>query len=265
MGSNAVIAPEEKSSSEKRITDAVILMAGLGSRLRSSGEKIPKPLIQIAGRAVFSYTIDALQRAGVETVHVVTGYNREALLTGLKPLIPSEMKLHAIHNSEWKKQNGISVLATKPYLRAPFLLMMGDHLFGPLIVDLAIQDADLSLLNVAVDRKLDAIFDLDDAMKIKTNRDRVTEIGKDLKDYDAIDTGLFVCPSEIFDYLEKAKHGDDCSLADGVRAMAADGKVRAIDIGDAWWQDIDTPEMLTAAEKVLSGSRHRFTTGAAAP
>jgi choline kinase len=104
---------------------------------------------------------------------------------------------------------------------------------------------------VAVDRKINAIFDLGDAMKVKTNGDRVVAIGKDLQDYDAIDTGLFVCPPEVFTYLEQAKRDGDCSLADGVRAMAADGKVRAIDIGDAWWQDIDTPEMLAQAEKVV--------------
>ena len=248
-----------------KITDAVILMAGLGSRLQVSGQNIPKPLIHIAGRAVFSYAVDALERAGIQSLYVITGYNREALVAGLKPLIPAGMKLHPIHNPEWKKQNGVSVLAAKPHLRAPFLLMMGDHLLGPLIVDLAIRESDLSVLNVAVDRKLDAIFDLDDAMKIKASGDRVTAIGKDLKDYDAIDTGLFVCPPGIFDYLEKTKRGDDCSLADGVRAMAGDGKVRLIDIGDAWWQDIDTPEMLAEAEKVLRGSRHRFTSGPAAP
>jgi len=240
---------------KKPISDAVILMAGSGSRLRSTAHNVPKPLIQIAGRAVFSYTIEALQRAGVETVHVVTGYNSEALLTGLKPLIPAEMELHAIYNSEWQKQNGVSVLAAKPYLHAPFLLMMGDHLFGPLIVNLVIQNADLSLLNVAVDRKLDAIFDLADAMKIKTNEDRVISIGKDLKDYDAIDTGLFVCPPGSFDYLEKAKRGEDCSLADGVRAMATDGKARAIDIGDAWWQDIDSPETLKHARRLIVAKR----------
>jgi 1L-myo-inositol 1-phosphate cytidylyltransferase len=255
---------QAKSASEKKITDAVILMAGLGSRLRSSGETVPKPLIQIAGRAVFSYAIDALQRAGIETLHVVTGFNGDALLAGLKPLIPAGMKLHPIHNREWQKQNGISVLAAKSHVRRPFLLTMGDHLFGPLIVDIAIRDAKFSLLNVAVDRKLDAVLDLSDAMKIKTNQDRVVAIGKDLKDYDAIDTGLFVCPIEIFEYLERAKSGSsgrDCSLADGVRAMAEDGKVRVIDIGDGWWQDIDTADMLAAAERVLGGSRHCFTPG----
>jgi 1L-myo-inositol 1-phosphate cytidylyltransferase len=248
------------------IKDAVILMAGIGSRLRSSAENGPKPLIQVAGRAVFSYTIDALQRAEVENLYVITGYNSELLLAGLKPLVPTSMKLRAIHNPEWQKQNGVSVLAARAHLSSLFLLMMGDHLFGPLLIDLAIRESDLSLLNVAVDRKLDAIFDLADAMKIKTNGNRVVSIGKDLKHYDAIDTGLFVCPTEIFDYLERAKsrgRGSDCSLADGVRAMAVDGKVRAIDIGDAWWQDIDTPEMLAAAEKALGGSRHRFTPGPA--
>jgi 1L-myo-inositol 1-phosphate cytidylyltransferase len=251
-----------------KITDAVILMAGLGSRLQSTGQNIPKPLIQIAGRAVFSYTIDALERAGIQNLYVITGHNSEALVAGLKPLIPAGMKLLPIHNREWQKQNGVSVLAAKPHIREPFLLTMGDHLFGPLIVELAIADSDLNRLNVAADRKLDAIFDLADAMKIKTKGDHVAAIGKELDDYDAIDTGLFVCSTDIFDYLERARArsgGNDCSLAAGVREMAADGKVRVIDIGHAWWQDIDTPEMLAAAEKVLGGSRPRFTPGPAAP
>lgn len=199
-------------------------------------------------------------------MHAITGYNSEPLLTGLKSLVPPSMTLRPIHNPEWRKQNGVSVLAAKPHLRSPFLLLMGDHLFGPAIVDLLIRESDVNLLNVAVDRKLDAIFDLDDAMKVKTKGDLVEAIGKDLAGYDAIDTGAFACPVSFFDYLERAKAagGGDCGLADGVRAMAADGKVRAIDIGEAWWQDIDTPEMLAEAERVL-GSGRLFTAGPAAP
>jgi choline kinase len=105
---------------KKPISDAVILMAGSGSRLVAGGHVLPKPLIQIAGRAVFSYMIDALQQAGIETVHVVTGRNSDALLKGLEPLIPAEMKLHPIHNPEWQKQNGISVLAARLHVPAPF-------------------------------------------------------------------------------------------------------------------------------------------------
>ncbi len=250
---------------KKPISDAVILMAGSGSRLVAGGHILPKPLIQIAGRAVFSYMIEALQRAGIETLHVVTGFNSEALLKGLEPLIPAEMKLHPIHNPEWQKQNGISVLAARSHVSSPFFLTMGDHLFKPSIVDLLLSEAKPTELNVAIDRKLNSIFDLEDAMKVQTCGDRIVRIGKDLRDYDAIDTGGFVCPLSFFDYLELAKRAGNCSLADGVGAMAKDGKVLAIDIGDAWWQDVDTPEMLAAAEKILGGSHHFLTPGPAAP
>jgi 1L-myo-inositol 1-phosphate cytidylyltransferase len=238
-----------------RIREAVILTAGTGSRLRVVANNLPKPLIEIAGRPVFSYTIEALEKAGIETVYVVTGSNSNTLLAGVKRLVPSQMRLHPIHNSDWQKQNGISVLAAAPHVRSPFVLTMGDHLFDPAIVDLLIRNADLGATNLAVDRKLDSIFDLADAMKIKTKQDRVVTIGKNLTDYDAIDTGLFVCSLEIFEYLEQAKRDGDCSLADGIGLMAADGKVRAIDIGDAWWQDIDSPEMLEHARKLIATKR----------
>jgi 1L-myo-inositol 1-phosphate cytidylyltransferase len=250
---------------KKPISDAVLLMAGSGSRLVAGGHALPKPLIQIAGRAIFSYMIDALQRAGIETVHVVTGRNSDALLKGLEPLIPAEIRFHPIHNPEWQKQNGISVLAARSHVPAPFLLTMGDHLFKPSIIDLLLREAKPTELNVAIDRKLNSIFDLEDAMKVQTRGDRIVRIGKDLPSHDAIDTGAFVCPLSFFDYLDRAKRAGDCSLAEGVGAMAKDGKVRAIDIGDAWWQDIDTPEMLAAAEKVLGDSRHLLTPGTAAP
>jgi len=84
--------------------------------------------------------------------------------------------------------------------------------------------------------------------------EQVVGIGKDLQNYNAIDTGMFICPREFFGYLERAKSrrgGSDCSLADGVRLMAEDGLVRGIDIGDAWWQDVDTPQMLREAEEKL--------------
>ena len=248
-----------------RVTDAVILMAGSGSRLVARGHVLPKPLIRVAGREVFSYAVEALTAIGIQKLHVVTGRNGEVLLPSLKQLIPTGIELNPIHNPESQKQNGLSVLAVASHVRAPFLLTMGDHLFDASIVDLLTRTADRDALNVAIDRKLDTIFDLADAMKIKTQLGRVVAIGKELKDFDAIDTGLFVASPELFDYLEKVKRDGDCSLADGVRAMAEDGKARAIDIADAWWQDIDTPEMLAAAEKVLSGSGDRLTSRPAAP
>src|SRR5207248_8737998 len=118
-------------------------------------------------------------------------------------------------------------------------------------IDLLVRDAVLDQLNLAIDRKLDSIFDVDDAMKVQTRGDQILQIGKDLTRYDAIDTGLIVCPLKIFDCLERVKRDGDCSLADGVRTMASQGKARAVDIGNASCQDIDTPAMLACDDTQL--------------
>ena len=233
------------------VSEAVILMAGPGSRLRGSDETFLKPLVPILGRPLICYIMDALIDAGISKVNFIVGYQSDRLQAAIEKVVPSKLGSAFIENPQWQKQNGISLLAATNHVTAPFLLTMSDHLFDNVIVDLLIKSADVDLLNVAIDRKIESIFDLDDAMKVQTRASKVVAIGKNLGDYDAIDTGLFVCPVEIFAYLERAKQNDDCSLADGVRLMAADGKVRAVDIGEAWWQDVDTPEMLRQAEKQM--------------
>lgn len=235
------------------VTDVVILMAGSGSRLRSDARTVIKPLIPILGRPLISYTFDALRQAGIRTVYAVVGFESDVVSRQVELLAPPDLTIRFIENRDWQKQNGISVLAAAPHVRAPFMLAMSDHLFDQSILDLLIGSGLPDRLNLAVDRKLDSIFDRDDAMKVQTRGERIVTLGKDLQEYNAIDTGVFVCAADIFDHLDQAKHGvdGDCSLADGVRSMAAAGMARAVDIGNAWWQDVDTAEMLACAEEHL--------------
>ncbi len=238
---------DSELSSVAPIAEAVVLMAGSGSRLRANGLNLPKPLIPIHGRPLISYTIDALVHAGIKIVYAVVGFESESLMAQMRPLIPHTLDVRFIANRDWKKQNGISVLVAAEHVRSPFLLTMSDHLFDQSIFEVVLR-APCDRLNLVIDRKLNSMVDLDDAMKVQTRDDQIAAIGKNLRTYDAIDTGLFGCPYEIFQYLERAKQNGDCSLADGVRLMAHDGKTRAIDIGDAWWQDVDTARMLQHAE-----------------
>ena len=244
------------------ITEAVILMAGAGSRLGAAGGALAKPLVQIAGRPLICYTLHALASAGVRRVHAVMGANSERLTAELAPLVPDAIQFHTIINPDWQKQNGVSVLAAAGHVTSPFILTMGDHLFEPALLEALLAGADDAQVNLAIDCKIDSIFDLDDATKVQTEGDRLVGIGKQLTSYDAIDTGVFLCSEEIFSYLKAAQRDGDCSLSDGIRAMAAAGKVRAVDIGAAWWQDVDTPEMLRRAEEesarlLLNGRRGR--------
>jgi choline kinase len=244
------------------ISEAVILIAGQGSRLRQgyggqarlrgTDKNFLKPFVPVLGRPLLSYILEAVSSAGIHTAHFVVGYESEQVIAEAKRLIPPHITASFIVNRDWQKQNGISLLATAGHVNAPFLLTMGDHVFDDTIIDCLLQNFEPGLLNIAIDRKVRSIVDLDDAMKVQMRGNKVTGIGKNLRTYDAIDTGLFVCPREIFAYLEHAKSkngGSDCSLANGVELMAVDGKVRGIDIGAARWHDIDTPRVLEHAEQ----------------
>jgi choline kinase len=233
------------------ISEAVILMAGEGSRLRGNEKTFLKPLVPVLGHPLICYTIDALIHAGIKRANFIVGYQSNRMIAAVRQLIPPGIEACFIENPDWQKQNGISLLAAVNDMTSPFLLTMSDHLFDQSIVDLLLRNAVLDQLSLALDRKLDSIFDVDDAMKVQTEGDRIRKIGKHLTVYDGIDTGLFVCPLDIFDYLERVKRDGDCSLADGVRLMASEDKARAVDVGDAWWHDIDTIAMLASAETQL--------------
>ena len=237
------------------ISEAGILIAGQGSRLRGADNNCLKPFVPVLGRPLLSYTLEAVSRAGISTAHLVVGFESERVVAQAKQLIPPKINASFILNRDWQKQNGISLIAAAGHVSAPFLLTMGDHVFDDTVFDCLLDNYEPGLLNIAMDRKLNSIVDLDDAMKLQTRGNKVTGIGKNLRSYDAIDTGLFVCPLEIFAYLKQAKSksgASDCSLANGVELMAADGKVRGIDIGSARWHDIDTPRVLEHAEQDTS-------------
>src|SRR5438132_12581744 len=112
----------KSTPSPTRISEAVILMAGSGSRLRGADETFLKPLVPILGRPLVSYTIDALTRGGVGKINAVVGFQSNRLSAALKDLIPRGIELEVIENRDWQKQNGISLLVTKTHVVAPFLL-----------------------------------------------------------------------------------------------------------------------------------------------
>jgi choline kinase len=93
---------------------------------------------------------------------------------------------------------------------------------------------------------------MDDATKVVRAADYVISIGKHLKRYDAVDTGMFLCSPAVFNALEAVITDGNCSLSDGMQHMASNRNLRAYDIGDANWRDIDTPEMLDFAQVQLA-------------
>src|SRR5712691_4768100 len=75
------------------ISEAVILMAGSGSRLRSAGQNCLKPLLPLLERPLISYTLDTLAKAGIKTIYAVVGFERHALRAHVNPLIPPNINV----------------------------------------------------------------------------------------------------------------------------------------------------------------------------
>ena len=73
------IKKSSQNNFKKRPTDAFILAAGYGTRLLPLTEKHPKPLVEIAGKPMISYIIDALQSTNIENIYINAFYLSDQL------------------------------------------------------------------------------------------------------------------------------------------------------------------------------------------
>lgn len=236
-----------------RVTDALVLAAGNGDRFHN-GTRQSKLLQPLLGHPLILRTLRTAVDAGITSLHVVLGYQGIAVRAAIERGAPSGVAIHFTTNNDWHLENGISALAARHALQeGRFALLMGDHLFEAAVLDRLLHvetEADETLL--AVDRRQTTPEIASEATKVRVSDGRITAIGKDLTSYDALDTGLFVSSPALFPALDASRASGDTTLSGGIRQLAARGLVRAVDIGDAAWYDIDTMADLQTAESLLA-------------
>ena len=233
------------------VHECLILAAGNGSRIMSASGGSPKPLVQLHGKSLLEHVILDAREAGIDRFVIVVGYGADTMRRWLVDRRLGGVSITFVENVHYHKDNGVSVLKARDELRNAFMLLMADHLFESRTARALLEQPLIpGEVILAVDPKIDQVFDLDDATKVRRNGDRIVDIGKKLTTYDAFDTGMFLCSPALFDVLESAKTEGNCSLSDGMRMLGRAGRLRAFDIGDAAWQDVDTPEALIYAESI---------------
>ncbi len=231
---------------------AIVLAAGMGSRLVARDEA-PKPLKPIAGVPIIVRILRTLESEGVEEAVVVIGWRGEQISEALRKERSLGLRLRFVENAAFEKKNGVSVLAAARWIDRDCLLSMADHLYSPEVVR-ALRAFDLPRAScaLAVDRAIDRCFDIDDATKVRLDGGRIVAIGKELEDYDALDTGVFrIGPALLTELRRIYDAKGDCSLSDGIGALAAKDRMYACDLDGAPWIDVDTPEAAVEAEAML--------------
>jgi choline kinase len=238
------------------IRHAVVLAAGNGERFQN-GSRRSKLLTSVGGVPLLIRTLASARTAGVRDAHLILGYDADAVRALATARAPEGLALHFHVNAHWQRENGLSVLAARAGLDGhPFALMMGDHIFDARILRALLESprrAGETL--VGIDSHIADSAMAEEATKVRMDHGRVVAIGKRLEPYDALDTGLFVCDESVFDALERSCAAGDSTLSAGIARLAAERRVRGIDIAPARWCDVDTIADLRFAERLV---RHAF-------
>ncbi len=231
----------------------VVLAAGLGSRLVGDNTCRLKPLVPVDGISLLLRTLQNLE-ISCDRVVIVLGYGADIVQDSVLSQYQGPLHLDFVLNERYHLSNGVSLLAAQKHIKGEFILTMADHVMDKKLLELA-RDHHLApeSCTLLVDYKLASIYDMTDATKALVEDGKIIKIGKELDKYNCVDTGLFVCDPTLLDCLNRIfKEKMDVSLSEGAQLLAAYGRMNALDIFDAFWQDVDTPEMLAHAEKMLS-------------
>lgn len=97
---------------------AILLAAGMGTRLRPITIDTPKPLIKINGESMIERQIKALKSIGIDEIIVVTGYLKEKF-----DFLVDKYGVKLVHNDKYNKYNNIyTMYLVREYLDDAYVI-----------------------------------------------------------------------------------------------------------------------------------------------
>ena len=130
---------EIEKSINKNNTKALIVAAGLGSRLKKHTKNLPKCMLDFGGKTLLQRQMDAYKQSGIKDISIIRGYKKEKInYKGPK----------YFENTDYKNNNILnSIFYAEKIINGNIIISYSDILFEPIVVKRALEsDHDISVV-----------------------------------------------------------------------------------------------------------------------
>lgn len=238
---------------------AIILAAGMASRLRPLTDTTPKCLLKIGERSLLQRSIDALIGNGIKEIVIVTGYLHNLIEDFIKQQYPN-VNVSFIHNDIYDSTNNIySLWLARPKADGEEILLLdSDLLYDPEIITRVLDTLAANILTLIR-------HDLgEEEMKVVTDggsEGNITEISKTCSPTDAIGESLGIekmgkaYTSALYKELEpmmNQEHLENVFYEKAFERLIPQGHTfKVLDVTDLFSCELDTIEdFQNAKEKI---------------
>ena len=230
-----------------KITKAVLLAAGRGTRMRDLTANAPKPMIKVRGKPILLHIVEGLQSAGMKDFLIIIGYHGEMVREYFGDGTCFGLRISYAIQTVQDGTGRVVELARDFTGDEPFILHYGD-----ILVDLQNYErlATLSPETEAI-VTVKGNEDVSKGGAVFVNkRMEVTDVREKAKAGEPIsrwyNAGIYSFRPTIFDFTAKLQPSPrgEYELTDAIRALAESGKkVQAIEL-EGEWADVRDPEIL---------------------
>lgn len=234
-----------------QITQAMILAAGKGTRLRPLTLSTPKPLVPVGKQPLIVWHINALKQAGIEDIVINTSWLSDKLMQALGDGTQFGVRLHwSVEEQPLETAGGIAqALESGQLSDEPFLLINGDVWTQYDLKRLSQQQLGDKLAHLVLvdnpehNRKGD--FGLCDGMAVLVD----TPSNPQQPPHTHTFAGISVLSPKL---VAQVPAGEVMPLAPLLKHAISQGQVSA-ERTQAMWIDVGTPERLQAVNDYVNG------------
>ena len=237
---------------------AIILAAGVGSRIRPLTDNCPKSLLKIGDNTLLEMMISHIQNCGINEIIIVVGYLQEQIKDYVKTKFP-ELNVSFVTNDKYAETNtGYSLMLVKDLIQdSGFIKFDADVVFDKEILKKLIECEHESCLCIDKNINLDA----EEIKVIIDNQNRILKANKTVNPKDAIGESIGIekiskeTAKLLFKELElmmqdKKNHQEYYEGA-YERLIEKNVSFHALDISGLKWVEIDTHEDFDLGIKIF--------------